>query len=166
MNRVLTLVAVASLLTAVGCQAPQQVAPDQFKQALEWTAEYPELVEPLNKAIEDDNFDEEEYKDFSGRYHTLVNKTNMEKVRGKLADIKAQATKSDYEELLAKVKANADAQGLEVRETDTGIELVKKEVTPSEQANKVVTTETLDPKAIDRAIEQALSKPNIVEEED
>lgn len=174
MYRFLTLVAVAGLLTAVGCSVPNQVGPEQFKQSIEWTAEYPELVEPLHEAIKDDKYDEEEFKSFAGKYHTLVNQTHMGKIRGKLATIKAEATKNEYKELLAKTREAAAAQGLVVKETaDGGIELVVNQdasnVTEEETTDKVVTVESvkgLDSKKLDKALEKALNLPNIVEDVD
>ena len=165
MKRFFALACVCGLFSAVGCNTPQSVGPDQFKQAVEWTTSYPELVEPLNKCIEDDKFDEEEFKDFSGRYHRLVNNEHMGKVRDKLAVIKAEATKNEYKELLAKTREAAKAQGLVVKETPDGILVVEQEsdsVPAAEQVDKVVSS--LDSK-IDKALEEAL-KPQVVEFED
>jgi nitrate reductase alpha subunit len=164
MQKLLVLAVTLTIATSIGCSQPGQVGPEQFKQAIKWAEEYPvELAPSLETKIQDDKFDQEEFKSFEGQYHRLVHSENMGKVKEKVATIKVEAQKLETEQLLAKYKEAAANQGLVVTEVDGEIRIEKAAAQPekAETASQLVKDlnllPTISDSEIDAALQDALS---------
>lgn len=170
------LVAVAAIIaTAMGCDKKATVGPGQIKEAVKWTQEYPVLGPDLEKSIRDDKLDSEEFKNIQAQYRTLVNKENMDNVRGKLNHIAAQDLKKKYEALVNNPGKNTDLVIKTVSQGETTSKS-KEKAAPQPQkkpaptnVNELVVNEPKQslPSAldIDNALENALNNPVSVEKD-